>query len=138
MRLTDFGCESEDSLSSLALAGVEVLADVLPVFATAQCRGPGGWKCLKQSVIAFFLEGGCVHGGRKRIPLEIAVEIAEHHTDDALTDREIEVLRLVASGNANKIIAGTLAFLKRRSKLTCGRFSQNLAPTIAPTLWLSR
>src|SRR4029077_8780806 len=50
-----------------------------------------------------------VHGGRKRIPSEIAVEMAEHHTDDALTEREIEVLRQVASGNANKIIADNLA-----------------------------
>ncbi len=49
-----------------------------------------------------------VHGGRKRIPPEIAVEMAEHHADDALTEREIDVLRQVASGNANKIIADHL------------------------------
>ena len=46
-----------------------------------------------------------VHGGRKRIPPEIAVEIAEHHMDDVLTNREIEVLKQVAEGNANKLIA---------------------------------
>jgi DNA-binding NarL/FixJ family response regulator len=46
-----------------------------------------------------------VHGGKKRIPPEIAVEMAEHHTDDALTVREIEVLREVAAGNANKAVA---------------------------------
>ena len=46
-----------------------------------------------------------VHAGKKRIPTEIAVEIAEHHIDDALTEREIEVLKQVAAGNANKIIA---------------------------------
>jgi DNA-binding NarL/FixJ family response regulator len=50
-----------------------------------------------------------VHAGRKRIPPEIAVEIAEHHSDDALTEREIEVLRQVAAGNANKIVADNLA-----------------------------
>jgi DNA-binding NarL/FixJ family response regulator len=49
-----------------------------------------------------------VHGGKKRIPSEIAMEMAEHHTDDALTDREMEVLRQVAGGNANKIIADHL------------------------------
>jgi len=49
-----------------------------------------------------------VHGGRKRIPPEIAVEMAEHHADDALTEREIDVLRQVAAGNANKIIADHL------------------------------
>lgn len=46
-----------------------------------------------------------VYAGKKRIPAEIAVEIAEHHSDDGLTDREIDVLREVAAGNANKIVA---------------------------------
>jgi DNA-binding NarL/FixJ family response regulator len=50
----------------------------------------------------------CVHSGKKKIPPEIAVEMAEHHTDDALTDREIEVLQQVAAGNANKIAANNL------------------------------
>jgi DNA-binding NarL/FixJ family response regulator len=50
-----------------------------------------------------------VHAGKKRIPPEIAMEMAEHHSDDALTEREIEVLRQVAAGNSNKIIAGHLA-----------------------------
>lgn len=49
-----------------------------------------------------------VHAGKKKIPPEIAVEIAEHHSDDALTDREIEVLMQVAGGNANKKIATRL------------------------------
>jgi DNA-binding NarL/FixJ family response regulator len=49
-----------------------------------------------------------VHGGRKLIPPEIAVKLAEHHMDDALTEREIDVLRQVAAGNANKIIADNL------------------------------
>src|SRR5215510_1755189 len=49
-----------------------------------------------------------VHGGKKRIPPEIAMEIAEHHSDDALTDREIDVLREVAAGNANKMVAQRL------------------------------
>ncbi|HEY8224312.1 MAG TPA: response regulator transcription factor [Pyrinomonadaceae bacterium] len=46
-----------------------------------------------------------VHAGKKKIPVEIAVEMAEHHADDSLTQREIEVLKQVAAGNANKIIA---------------------------------
>ena len=50
-----------------------------------------------------------VHGGKKIIPPEIAVEMAEHHADDALTEREIEVLREVAAGNANKAVALHLA-----------------------------
>lgn len=50
-----------------------------------------------------------VHGGKKVIPPEIAVEMAEHHSDDALTGREIEVLREVAAGNGNKMVAQRLA-----------------------------
>lgn len=49
-----------------------------------------------------------VHAGKKRIPPEIAVEIAQHHSDDALTEREIEVLREVAAGNANKMVGQRL------------------------------
>jgi DNA-binding NarL/FixJ family response regulator len=49
-----------------------------------------------------------VHSGKRRIPPEIATEIAEHVADDALTGREIEVLRRVASGKSNKLIAAEL------------------------------
>ena len=49
-----------------------------------------------------------VHAGKKKIPTEIAVEIAQHHSDDALTEREIEVLREVAAGNANKMVGQLL------------------------------
>ena len=50
-----------------------------------------------------------VHAGQKRIPPEIAVELADHAVDDELTSREIDVLRLIAAGNANKQIADQLA-----------------------------
>jgi len=50
-----------------------------------------------------------VHAGKKRIPPEIAAELANHATDDALTEREIDVLKLVAAGNANKQIADQLS-----------------------------
>jgi DNA-binding NarL/FixJ family response regulator len=49
-----------------------------------------------------------VHAGRRRIPPEIAVELADHVTEDALSDREIDVLRLAANGNSNKLIASEL------------------------------
>lgn len=57
-----------------------------------------------------------VHAGRKRVPAEIAVGMAEHHVDDALTGREIEVLRQVAAGNANKIVADHLAISEETVK----------------------
>jgi len=49
-----------------------------------------------------------VHAGQKRIPQEVAAELADHATDEDLTSREIDVLRLIAAGNANKEIAGRL------------------------------
>ena len=50
-----------------------------------------------------------VHAGQKRIPPEIAAELAQHVADDDLTPREIDVLRLIAAGNANKQIADQLS-----------------------------
>jgi DNA-binding NarL/FixJ family response regulator len=50
-----------------------------------------------------------VDAGQKRIPPEIATELAEHNPDDDLTQREIDVLRLIAAGNANKQIADQLS-----------------------------
>lgn len=49
-----------------------------------------------------------VHAGKRRVPPEIATEIAEHVADDALSAREIEVLRRVAAGKSNKLIAAEL------------------------------
>jgi DNA-binding NarL/FixJ family response regulator len=49
-----------------------------------------------------------VHAGRSRIPTEVASEIAEHSQDDSLTTRELEVLRAIASGSSNKVIAARL------------------------------
>jgi len=49
-----------------------------------------------------------VHAGRRCIPPEIALDLADHLADDALTEREVEVLRSVAMGNSNKLIADRL------------------------------
>jgi len=49
-----------------------------------------------------------VHAGEKRIAPEVARELAEHAADEALSSREIEVLRLISGGNANKEIAAKL------------------------------
>jgi len=49
-----------------------------------------------------------VHSGEKRIPIEIAADLAEHTGEDDLSEREVQVLRLIAAGNANKEIAAQL------------------------------
>jgi DNA-binding NarL/FixJ family response regulator len=50
-----------------------------------------------------------VHRGQKRIQPEVAAELAEHAAEEELSPREIDVLRLIASGNANKEIAALLS-----------------------------
>jgi DNA-binding NarL/FixJ family response regulator len=49
-----------------------------------------------------------VHAGKKRIPPAVAAQLAEHVSDEALTPREVEVLRHIAQGNRNKDIAERL------------------------------
>jgi DNA-binding NarL/FixJ family response regulator len=50
-----------------------------------------------------------VHAGRKSMSAEVSFQLAEHATDDALTQTEVRVLRLIAEGNANKEIAAQLS-----------------------------
>jgi DNA-binding NarL/FixJ family response regulator len=57
-----------------------------------------------------------VHAGQKRIPPQIAAELAEHAADDPLSPREIDVLRLIATGNSNKLIADQLSISEATAK----------------------
>src|SRR5712692_1399483 len=67
-------------------------------------------RALKAGARAYILKGHvhrelldtirAVHAGQKRIPPEVAAELAEHAAEDALSSREIDVLRLIAGGNA--------------------------------------
>jgi DNA-binding NarL/FixJ family response regulator len=57
-----------------------------------------------------------VHAGQKRIPPEIAAEMAQHAMDDDLTPREIDVLRLIAAGNANSQVATQLCITEETVK----------------------
>jgi DNA-binding NarL/FixJ family response regulator len=82
-----------------------------------------------------------VHAGQKRMPPEVASEIAEHATDDILTPREVDVLRLIAAGNANKEIAAQLSIteetVKGHVKNILGKLSAN-DRTHAVTIGLKR
>ena len=57
-----------------------------------------------------------VQAGKKALSPEASYEIAEHATDDALTPAEINVLRLIAAGNANKQIADQLSITEETVK----------------------
>jgi DNA-binding NarL/FixJ family response regulator len=58
-----------------------------------------------------------VHAGRKKIPSEIAAQLAEHISDERLTEREIDVLNRVAGGNRNRDIAELLAISEETVKV---------------------
>jgi DNA-binding NarL/FixJ family response regulator len=49
-----------------------------------------------------------VNAGKKRIPAQLAAQLAEHMSDEALTEREVEVLGQIAGGNRNRDIAERL------------------------------
>ncbi len=50
-----------------------------------------------------------VHAGNRHVPAEVAARIAEHLGEEDLTDRELDVLRLIRDGFRNKQIADQLA-----------------------------
>ena len=49
-----------------------------------------------------------VHARKKKIPSEIAAQLAEHYSDEQLTPREVDILRQLANGNRNREIAEKL------------------------------
>jgi DNA-binding NarL/FixJ family response regulator len=57
-----------------------------------------------------------VHAGQRRVSSEVAAGIAEHATDDTLTPRETDVLRLIGAGNANKEIGTQLGLTEETVK----------------------
>ena len=75
-------------------------------------------RALKAGARAYLLKGflrkellytiRCVYAGRKRIPPEIAAQIADHAGESNLTEREMEVLQSIAAGNPNKLVADKL------------------------------
>lgn len=58
-----------------------------------------------------------VHAGKKRIPSQVAAQLAEHLSDEALTDREVEVLSQIAGGNRNRDIAEKLFITEETVKV---------------------
>jgi DNA-binding NarL/FixJ family response regulator len=83
-------------------------------------------RALKAGARAYLLKGSlrkelldtirAVHAGQKRIPPDLAAQLADHIADDILSLREIEILRLVAVGNSNKLIADKLSIAEETVK----------------------
>jgi DNA-binding NarL/FixJ family response regulator len=83
-------------------------------------------RALKAGARAYVLKGEvhrdlletirAVHAGQKRIPPEVAAQLADHAAEDDLTSRELDVLRLIATGNANKEIACQLSIAEETVK----------------------
>jgi DNA-binding NarL/FixJ family response regulator len=57
-----------------------------------------------------------VHLGMKRVHSDVAAQLANHMGEDVLSEREVQVLRLVAGGNSNKRIAGLLCISEETAK----------------------
>jgi DNA-binding NarL/FixJ family response regulator len=76
-------------------------------------------RAMKAGAQAYILKGNvrkdlldtirAVRVGKKILHAEVAAELATHAADDALSEREIEVLSLIAAGNSNKLVADQLA-----------------------------
>jgi DNA-binding NarL/FixJ family response regulator len=105
---------------------------------TAGARG----YLLKGSVHTDLLETiRAVHAGQKRVPPAVAAEVVEHAGEDELTPREIDVLRLIAKGNANKEIAAQLSLAEETVKSHITRILSKLRAndrTHAVTIALQR
>lgn len=108
-------------------------------------------RALKAGAQAYVLKGlvrkdlletiRIVHAGSKRISPDVAAELASHFGASRLSHREVEVLRLAASGNSNKRIAGSLSISVDTAKAHMKRILGKLEATDrthAVTLGLKR
>lgn len=57
-----------------------------------------------------------VHAGRRRMSPEIAEKVAVHSIDERLSEREVEIVRLVSEGHPNKQIARVLSISEETVK----------------------
>jgi DNA-binding NarL/FixJ family response regulator len=84
------------------------------------------FKAMKAGASAYLLKSSLrkelidtirdVHAGRRRISPEMAEKVAVHSVDDRLSEREVELLRLVAEGHTNKQIARDLSISEETVK----------------------
>jgi DNA-binding NarL/FixJ family response regulator len=70
-----------------------------------------------------------VHAGKKRIPQDVAAQLAEHIADERLTEREVDVLQHVAGGNRNRDIAERLLISEETVKVHIKHIMEKLGAT---------
>ena len=68
-----------------------------------------------------------VHRGRKYLPPSLAMMLAKRSSADPLTERELDVLRLLARGQSNKEIAAELSIAENTVRIHVGHILQKLA-----------
>ena len=108
-------------------------------------------RALKAGARGYLLKGNvhtdlletirAVHAGKKRIPPEVAAELAMHTAEEQLTARELDVLNLIAKGSANKQIAAQLSIREDTVKSHVGNILDKLGAndrTHAVTIGLRR
>ncbi len=96
----------------------ELAPDVRVIVLTTYDGDENIYRALEAGAMAYLLKDAprddllntirAVHSGRKHIPSDVAVRLADRINANDLSDREIEVLRLIAQGNSNKIIGEQL------------------------------
>ena len=70
-----------------------------------------------------------VQAGRKRIPPQLAAQLAEHMSDESLTEREVQVLGQIAGGNRNRDIAERLFISEETVKVHIKHIMEKLGAT---------
>jgi DNA-binding NarL/FixJ family response regulator len=107
------------------LSGTDAIAEIRSRFPDARIvvlttyRGDvSALRALKAGAVGYLLKGQLrtelpetirsVHRGGRPIPAEVAADLAAHLGENALSDRELQVLRCVAQGNSNKRVAALL------------------------------
>ena len=102
-----------------AIAGIRSEAPNARIVVLTTYKGDvSALRALRAGAVGYLLKGQlrtelvetvrAVHAGGRRIPPEIATDLAAHLGEDSLSEREIQVLRSVAQGNSNKRVAAEL------------------------------
>jgi DNA-binding NarL/FixJ family response regulator len=103
-----------------AIAAIRALdSDAKVIVLTTYLGDVQAMRSLKAGAYGFLLKASlrlelidtirAVYAGKRRIPAEVASEMAEYSNDDTLSAREVAVLKEVSAGNSNKVIADHLS-----------------------------